>query len=287
MSVSIWASGFGVPPLGGLVRKPPEGGTPNRIARHALSRLAAFTLIELLVVIAIIAILAAMFLPTLARANSQTMQISCVNNMRQIGLAFNMYTRENLEAYPYGCYWEAVNDASISWDDLIATYMGLNLTEAQIETDRWPANFNSKILLCPADTVVRTSPDQNIGRTYGMPRPNGQQFPNPGCGLTVGLDAPSPPPPWVKKCKTSDVPRPSGTLELLEAPAAGNVGGCTDFVCGNSPAQAHSNSHFTLHNGNFSWLFVDGHVQTLKDIQTVGTGTTNAPLGMWTLDPND
>lgn len=97
------------------------------------SRSAGFTLIELLVVIAIIAILAAMLLPALASAKQRALGTKCLNNLKEMDLAYIMYEQDFQKAVEY-------NSLNVLWMQSLITY------QSQVATIRLcpsAANTNS------------------------------------------------------------------------------------------------------------------------------------------------
>ena len=87
-------------------------------------------MIELLVVIAIIAILAALLLPALARANQKAIQIKCVSNLKQLGQALQMYANDNNDKLP-GPLWNGMTasfGANTSEEILYYIYPYLGVT---------------------------------------------------------------------------------------------------------------------------------------------------------------
>jgi len=115
----------------------------------------AFTLIELLVVIAIIAILAAMLLPALAAAKKKAQKINCVNNLKQVGLAFRIWSGDNGDKYPTSVPQAQGGAQGYVYRYSTPTAMATTATYAPGAVFQVMSNELStpKIAFCPSDAI--------------------------------------------------------------------------------------------------------------------------------------
>lgn len=261
---------------------------------NKLIKYKTFTLIELLVVISILGILVSLLLPSLSQARRKGYAAVCLSNQKQIGISVAMYVSDNKSNVPFASDWGFTD--RISFDDLLSSYDGRDLTQAEILATTAPDKGPTELWRCPEDNSSVGNPA--IRRTYSMARggvglyggssPNGMasmqgnsrkimEADDPGATLLITEMAIT---FW---SDSSEAPRQLGYpyhMVVIDSPLFQN-GSWTNYL---GETEVDKELHA---RGKFNYLFVDGHAQILDKNSTYGTGSAMYPRGMWTYLGND